>query len=185
MGYKIDDRGSKDQKILYQYLHEIYKGYEIVYEYPLYELNQRIDIYIPSLALAFEYHGRQHFDFIEHFHKNIEGYKDSLKMDQKKREYLLLHGIKLVEIPYNNMVKNTEELVNLISSIPYPDFPFKEIPVESEKEVSFKLKEKKKRQDKYKESKSFFVEDIDKKKERLEKEKQFRRERYRKMKENK
>lgn len=185
MSYKVDDRGSKDQKILYQYLHDIYKGYEIVYEYPLYELNQRIDIYIPNLALAFEYHGRQHFDFVEHFHKNIEGFKESLRRDQQKREYLLLHGIKLIEIPYNNMVKDKEELLEIIQKTPYPSFSFNPIPTESDSEVSFKEKEKKKRQDKYKESKSFFEEDVDKKKERLEKEKQFRKERYRKMKENK
>lgn len=55
MSYKVDGRGSKDQKIIYQYLHDLYKEHNIIYEYPLYELNQRIDIYIPNLALAVEY----------------------------------------------------------------------------------------------------------------------------------
>ena len=53
MSYKIDGRGSKDQKILYQMLHDIYPQYEIVYEFPLYELGQRIDIYIPNLRYSF------------------------------------------------------------------------------------------------------------------------------------
>lgn len=185
MSYKVDSRGSKDQRLLYQYLHEIYKSHDIIYEYPLYEVNQRIDIYIPSLALAFEYNGRQHYDFIEHFHKNEEGFKDSLRMDQQKREYLLLHGIKLIEIAYNEMVKNKEELLELITSTSYPDFPFKPLPEQSDSQVYYKEKEKTKRQEKYQNSKSFFKEDPEKKKERLEKERQHRKERYRKMKENK
>lgn len=55
MSYKVDQRGSKDQRILYDYLSELYPSLQIVYEYPLHELGQRIDIYIPNLALAIEY----------------------------------------------------------------------------------------------------------------------------------
>lgn len=185
MSYKIDNRGSKDQKILYQFLSELYPSFDIIYEYPLYELNQRIDIYIPNLALALEYNGRQHYDFIEHFHKNIEGFKDAQKMDQRKREYLLLHGIKLIEIPYNQMVSDKEELVKLINDQPYPDFPYKPLPEYSEKQLSFKENMKEHRKEIYKKSKSFYAEDPEVKKERLEKERQFRKERYKKMKENK
>ena len=36
-------------------LHELYPQYEIVYEFPLVELGQRIDIYIPQLGIALEY----------------------------------------------------------------------------------------------------------------------------------
>lgn len=55
MSYKVDQRGSKDQRILYDYLTELYPNLQVVYEYPLYELGQRIDLYIPNLALAIEY----------------------------------------------------------------------------------------------------------------------------------
>ena len=36
-------------------LHELYSQYEIIYEFPLYELGQRIDIYIPNLGIAIEF----------------------------------------------------------------------------------------------------------------------------------
>ena len=178
MSYKIDNRGSKDQKILYDFLTELYPTYNIIYEFPLYDLNQRIDIYIPNLALAIEYDGRQHVDFIEHFHKDIETFKLHQKMDIQKNEYLLLHGIKLIRILYNEMVKDKDELLKIITDTPYPDFPFIPLPEKSNNEISFKRKEKEKRQEAYKNTKVFYTEDKDKKKERLEKERQFRKERY-------
>lgn len=185
MSYKVDNRGSKDQRIIYDYLNDLYPSHKIIYEQPLYDLGQRIDIYIPSLALAFEYNGRQHYDFIEHFHKSIEGFKDALKMDQQKREYLILNGIKLIEIPYNKMVQSKEELLKLIHETDYPSFAFKPLPEESESQIDFKAKQKEIRKGKYQQSKSFYKEDADKKKQRLEKERQARKERYKKMKENK
>ena len=185
MSYKIDQRGSKDQQTIYNYLSEIYPSFDIIYEYALYEVNQRIDIYIPNLALAIEYHGRQHYDFIEHFHKTIEGFKEAQKMDQKKREYLLLHGVKLVEIPYNKMVANKEELEKIINEQPYPDFPYNPLPETSEKQVSFKESMREQRKEEYNKTKSFYQEDPEVKKARLEKERQFRKERYKKMKEKK
>jgi len=50
----MDERGSKDQKIIYQYLKELYPTYEIIYEFQLYEIKQRIDIFIPYLGIAVE-----------------------------------------------------------------------------------------------------------------------------------
>ena len=97
----------------------------------------------------------------------------------------MLHGIKLVEIPFNAMVKNTDELIDLIDSIEYPNFPYKPLPLISEKAESFKEVVKNRRKEDYKYKKEIFKEDIDLKKERLEKERQFRKEKYKKMKENK
>lgn len=54
MSYKVDQRGSKNQRILYDWLIELYPSLEIIYEQPLYDLGQRIDLYIPSLGIAIE-----------------------------------------------------------------------------------------------------------------------------------
>ena len=185
MGYKVDNRGSKDQRLLYDMLQELYPSLQIIYEYPLYELGQRIDIYIPSLALAFEYMGIQHTQFVPFFHKTLEDYYDQQELDRKKREYLLLRGIKQIDIQYNSMVKNKEELLNIINETPYPDFEFKPLPEQSDSQLSFKNKEKEKRKNDYQKRKSLYQEDSLVRKERLEKERQFRKERYKKMKENK
>ena len=106
-------------------------------------------------------------------------------MDQQKRECLILNGIKLIEIPYNKMVQSKEELLKLIHETDYPSFEFKPLPEESESQIDFKAKQKEIRKGKYQQSKSFYKEDADKKKQRLEKERQARKERYKKMKENK
>lgn len=185
MSYKVDQRGSHDQRLLYEMLHELYPTFDIIYEYQLYDLGQRIDIYIPSLAIAFEYMGIQHTKFTPFFHKTVQDFIDQQELDRKKREYLLLHGIKQIDIQYDGMVKSIKELSDIINNTPYPDFEFKPLPEESETKSSFINKEREKRKESYKKRKETYKEDPILKKERLEKERQFRKERYKKMKENK
>lgn len=50
----VDGRGSKDQRLLFDMLKELYPKLDIVYEFPLYDLNQRLDLFIPVLGLAIE-----------------------------------------------------------------------------------------------------------------------------------
>jgi len=120
----MDERGSKDQKIIYQYLKELYPAYEIIYEFQLYEIKQRIDIFIPYLGIAVEYNGRQHYEYVEHFHRDMNGFNLSKFLDNKKQEYLYEKGIKIIYIPYNEMVNSKEELQTLIEKTPYPDFEY-------------------------------------------------------------
>lgn len=180
----VDGRGSKDQRILYDYLTQLYPLYKIVYEYPLYEVNQRLDLFIPSLGLAIEYHGRQHMEFVQHFHKEIEGFKYGKAQDQKKIEYLSLKGIKLVEIPYNQMVNSKEELQELIDSIPYPDIEYNGLETVSESKENFLNTQRDFRKNLYKKTKEKTKEDVEHRKERLEKERQYRKDLYRKHKES-
>lgn len=121
MTYKVDNRGSNDQRFLYDLLHEVYPIHKIVYEFPIYELQQRIDLFIPTLGIALEYNGRQHYEYVEFFHKNAEGFEKSFTLDNKKSKYLDSLGIKLVIIPYNGVPKTSQELKQLIDSIPYPE----------------------------------------------------------------
>lgn len=116
----VDGRGSNDQRLLYDMLLEIYPKLEIVYEFPLHDLNQRIDLFVPSLGVAIEYNGIQHDTYVPFFHKDFEDYKKGREYDQRKLEYLTTKGVKLVTIPHNKMVKSSEELKILIDSIEYP-----------------------------------------------------------------
>lgn len=47
-----------------------------------------------------EYNGRQHYEFVNRFHKDLESFEIQLKRDIKVKEYCLLHNIILIEIPY-------------------------------------------------------------------------------------
>lgn len=55
-----------------------------------------LDFYIPSLALGFEYHGRQHSEFVAHFHQDAAGYQSSRLRDTVKIDLCAEQGIALV-----------------------------------------------------------------------------------------
>lgn len=64
----------------------------------------RVDYYIPSLNLAVEYNGRQHYMFIEHYHKDLKGFKESRLRDKAKRDFLIKNGIPLIIWRYDEPV---------------------------------------------------------------------------------
>lgn len=184
MSFKIDERGSKDQRTLYNYLHSIYPQLEIVYEYFIPELGQRVDLYIPSLGIAVEYNGAQHYKFIPHFHSCEEDFFYSLKLDKKKQDFLYNQGVKLIIVPYNKMVTE-QELKTLIDNTEYPkDIPFTPFSDVSDSQTSFKESQKQKRKENYTSQKEKYKEDPELKKERLKKEKELRRQQYLKFKES-
>ena len=71
------------------------------------------DFYIPSLKIAIEYDGKQHFEPIEYF-----GGKESFEILQKhdaiKNEYCKNNGISLLRIPYYKYNNIEEELNNFL-----------------------------------------------------------------------
>ena len=142
--------------------------------------NVQISIF-PIYGIAFEYNGKQHHHYVEHFHKTIENFKYQLELDKQKRDYLFEHGIKIIDIDFDGMVNSSEELKSIIDNTSYPqNLKFIPLPLISKKEEEFKKLQKEKRKN---ESKYIHVEDPDVKKERLKKEKEFRQKRYKDFKE--
>ena len=58
------------------------------------------DFYIPDKNIAIEYDGEQHFEFIEYFHENEQGFEDQIRRDNIKTQYCKKNNINLVRIPY-------------------------------------------------------------------------------------
>mmetsp|Transcript_11394 Transcript_11394/g.15806 ORF Transcript_11394/g.15806 Transcript_11394/m.15806 type:complete len:103 (+) Transcript_11394:1-309(+) len=56
----------------------------------------QLDVFIPSLSLAFEYQGQQHYQDISVFSPQIR-YQGR---DDQKKQACLQHNITLVEVPY-------------------------------------------------------------------------------------
>ena len=56
-----------------------------------------LDFYIPDLNVAFEIQGRQHYEFVRHFHIDYDGFKRQLERDRIKREICARMGVVLYE----------------------------------------------------------------------------------------
>ena len=62
--------------------------------------NLELDCYEPSLGIACEYNGEQHYKYIPYFHKNKEAFYNSKYRDEMKKQKCKEYGIKLIEVPY-------------------------------------------------------------------------------------
>ncbi len=60
-----------------------------------------LDGYAPSLELAFEYQGHQHFQPVSFFTSNVEKFNQRQQDDERKRCLCLEHGVTLLAIPYS------------------------------------------------------------------------------------
>jgi very-short-patch-repair endonuclease len=56
------------------------------------------DFFIKELGVFIEVQGRQHKEFVHHFHGSMEGYKAQKRRDNLKIEYVQEHGQCLVRI---------------------------------------------------------------------------------------
>lgn len=67
---------------------------------------QSYDIYIPSLNVAVEYQGKQHYDVVPYF-GGLEKYYENQRRDERKRQLSKEQGISLYEWKYTNAVNFT------------------------------------------------------------------------------
>lgn len=79
---------------------ELFPGLLIKTEECVYYGNQRlfIDIFLPQLGVVIEVHGRQHDEFVEHFHGDSRGFKMSRHRDRLKEEWAAEKGYTMVSL---------------------------------------------------------------------------------------
>eukprot|EP01125_Pyxidicula_operculata_P020777 TRINITY_DN7777_c0_g1_i1.p1 TRINITY_DN7777_c0_g1~~TRINITY_DN7777_c0_g1_i1.p1 ORF type:complete len:419 (-),score=47.22 TRINITY_DN7777_c0_g1_i1:95-1351(-) len=73
------------------------EGVSIFEDYFLNEVGYELDIYVPSLSLAVEYQGEQHFFNVSRFNTSPAQYQES---DLKKAKICEERGVHLLQIPY-------------------------------------------------------------------------------------
>lgn len=61
-----------------------------------------LDIFCPTLNLAIEFHGEQHFKFTPRFHKGMSDFIQARKNDQDKKDWCELNGINFIELDYKD-----------------------------------------------------------------------------------
>lgn len=64
-----------------------------------------LDFFVSQLSLAIEVHGRQHYEFIQHFHGDKISFIKAQKRDRDKKQWLDLNNITLIELRYDEQDK--------------------------------------------------------------------------------
>jgi hypothetical protein len=59
-----------------------------------------LDGYCKEYRLAFEYHGKQHYQFVPFFHKKENEFYTQLERDFLKKDLCLKNDIWLIEVPF-------------------------------------------------------------------------------------
>ena len=57
-----------------------------------------MDFFLPHHNIAFEFQGRQHGQFVKHFHGTAEGLERQLQRDRQKKQWCEMNDIRLVEV---------------------------------------------------------------------------------------
>lgn len=88
-------------------LKEIFHSYRILEEVKLpgsTALNRKsvlyLDFYIPSLKMAFEVHGEQHYEYCPFFHKSKADFLKAKARDEDKIEWCNLNDIQIVVLNF-------------------------------------------------------------------------------------
>lgn len=121
-GIKHNKNESKLKKEILKY----FNIDEIEYEARLSWLGlQSIDIYIPSLKIAIEYQGRQHFKASDYFGGD-KAFKKRQELDERKRDLCIKNNVRLLYFTYNKsdipenykykVYTNVEELIKIIKN---------------------------------------------------------------------
>ena len=114
----VDGRGSDSQRRFYDLLKEIYPIYDVVYEYAIGEIEQRLDLFIPVLGIAVEYNGIQHYEPVDkfggiiNFHNTIK--RDKLKTKKCKENNCNIFFVKYNynENDYNSLIYNIKDIID-------------------------------------------------------------------------
>ena len=94
-------------------LAEMFKGYSILEEVklpgsrcPSKKSALFLDFFIPTLSLGVEVHGRQHYEFVQFFHKTKAGFLTSRRRDFIKEDWCELNSIELVVLKYSDSLED-------------------------------------------------------------------------------
>jgi hypothetical protein len=72
--------------------------------------NLELDGFCEDLRLAFEYQGKQHYEYIPHFHRNEGDFERQQERDKLKLELCKKHNIDVLIIPHTLTYQNENEL---------------------------------------------------------------------------
>ena len=85
-------------------INKLYPLYSVCEEVPINVQNNLwlyIDIYLPTINMALEVHGEQHYKFNPFFHKTRLDFVQQRHNDRLKREWCELNNVAFISLPYD------------------------------------------------------------------------------------
>ncbi len=68
----------------------------ILEEFPIPKSKMRVDFFLPKINVVVEVHGRQHFEFVKHFHGTKKKFLQAKVRDNQKAEWCRLNDFELI-----------------------------------------------------------------------------------------
>lgn len=104
-----DPKKSAMHKHVVWLLQELWPNFKVEQEKVCEVGDQRLfcDIALPQLRLVIECHGRQHFEFVRHFHGTEQGFEAAKRRDADKARTIDAAGWFLLVIRYDEWEKLT------------------------------------------------------------------------------
>ncbi len=94
---------SQYHKTAYSIIKQLYPLYPVYEETKLCGTKNDLylDLFIPSLGVAVEVNGPQHYKYVPFFHQNIAGFAKANMRDQEKKFWCEINDIQLIVLAYN------------------------------------------------------------------------------------
>jgi hypothetical protein len=119
-GYPLVGQGWLTETMLFKIVQQIFSGCEVVHHYRGEEMERlEIDIWVPSITLAIEYQGEQHYEPVAHW-GGEEGLKKRQANDKRKRELCRRNGYTLVEFLHDEELTENAVTKKLARYTPKP-----------------------------------------------------------------
>ena len=90
---------SKPQSLIRDTLEKLYPGFTVSEEVHLGN-KLRLDLLVREIGLGVEFHGRQHFELVKHFHLDNAGYQRAKQRDKNKQIRCIELNIQVIEFDY-------------------------------------------------------------------------------------
>ena len=99
------------EKTLYEFVKAVASGFNVVRgARPTWLAGQHLDVYIPELALAFEYMGQQHYQPVSFF-GGEDAFTQNQLRDRRKRDLCAANGVACIDVRFDQKWEDLEQIV--------------------------------------------------------------------------
>ena len=112
-GVPFIGEGWVQESLLFNKIKSLFSSEKVIHHgKPKWLGRQHFDIWIPSLNLAIEFHGKQHFEPVSFF-GGQDSFEKNIERDQRKRELSEKNRVTLIEIAYSDDLSD-ENIINIL-----------------------------------------------------------------------